>query len=282
MTVTAAEGHLVSSDGLKLFYRRWPAPQPRAICLLVHGIAEHSGRYGHLAEALTSHQFDVLALDHRGHGRSEGRRGDCRSLRQFVEDLHLLAGQARAKVSRTLPLALVGHSLGGLIALAYAAAYPGSAQAVAVSSPSLKLAHETPPLKVAFVTAVSRVAPAFHFQNGVNPRHLCHDPAVVRAYETDPLIHRVLSARCAVALRQAMLRSQELAKKLTIPCLILQAGADELCDPRAAERFAANGSDSRITFRRYEGMYHELFNEPEKERAIADLCTWLDGVLRSC
>jgi len=282
MTVTAAEGHLVSSDGLKLYFRRWPAPQPRAICLLVHGIAEHSGRYGHLAEALTHHRFDVLALDHRGHGRSEGRRGDCRSFRQFVEDLHLLAGQARAQISRMLPMALVGHSLGGLIALTYAAAYPTEVNAVAVSSPALKLTHETPPLKVSFVTAVSRVLPEFHFRNGVNPRHLCRDPAVVRAYETDPLVHRVLSARCAVALRQAMLRSQELAKEIRIPCLILQAGADELCDPRASEQFARSGSDPQITFRRYEGMYHELFNEPEKGRVIADLCAWLDEVIRSC
>lgn len=279
MTVAAAEGHLVSSDGLKLFYRRWPAPQPRAICLLVHGLAEHSGRYGHLAETLARQQVAVLALDHRGHGRSQGRRGDCRSLRQFVEDLHLLAQEARTQLSHSLPLLLVGHSLGGLIALAYAVEHPEGTRAVAVSSPALKLAHETPPLKVAWVTAVSSVLPTFPFQNGVNPLHLCRDPEVVRAYQTDPLIHPLITARCAVALRRSMLRSLDLAARLKIPCLILQAGADEICDPRAAEQFQSRAPDSFVRFRRYDGFYHELFNEPGRERILGDLCQWLETVL---
>ena len=272
-------GRLSSADGLKLFYRRWIAPRPRGICLLVHGIAEHSGRYEHLAQALTARGFSVWALDHRGHGRSEGLRGDCRSLEQFVEDLHGLARTVRAE-TRDLPMILVGHSLGGLISLSYAAEHPEEIRAVAVSSPALKLSHETPPWKVALVTATSRVLPMFPFQNGVNPKNLCRDPQVVEAYEKDPLVHRVLTARCAVALRDAMRQSLELARRIKIPCLILQAGADEVCDPETAAEFSRRADGAGILFRRYDGLYHELFNEPQRAEVIGDLCQWLDGILK--
>lgn len=281
MTITAAEGHLVSPDGLKLFYRRWDALEPRAVFLLVHGLAEHSGRYLELAQTLANRRFSVWALDHRGHGRSEGQRGDCRSLQEFVQDLHQLSSQAHAK-NPSLPLILIGHSLGGLIALIFATTYPHQIRAVAVSSPALKLAHETPPLKVAWVTGVARIAPTTPFQNGVNPRLLCHDPQVVEAYVKDPLVHRVITARCAIALRHAMRQSMQLATQLKIPCLILQAGADEVCDPEAASEFSKRAGDSLVQLRRYEGLYHELFNEPQRDRVIGDLCEWMDQVLRSC
>ena len=277
--VSATEGNFRSPDGLSLFYRRWTVPQPKGICLLIHGTAEHSGRYQHLAQALTAHGFSVWALDHRGHGRSEGLRGDCRSLEEFVEDLRLLAQQARIGMQR-LPLLLVGHSLGGLIALSFCARYPEEVRAVAVSSPALKLAHETPPWKVALVTATSRVMSTFPFQNGVNPKVLCHDPQVVEAYEKDPLVHHILTARCAVALRHSMRQSLELARQIKVPCLILQAGADEVCDPETAAEFSRRANGTGITFRRYDGLYHELFNEPQRAQVIGDLCQWLDGILK--
>ncbi len=281
MTIAAAEGHLVSPDGLKLFYRRWDAPQPRAICLLVHGLAEHSGRYVTLAETLANRRFSVWALDHRGHGRSEGRRGDCRSLQEFVQDLRQFSLQAHAAVP-SLPLILIGHSLGGLIVFSFAATYPDEVRAVAASSPSLRLTHETPPLKVALVTGVARIAPTASFGNGVNPRLLCRDPQVVEAYVKDPLVHHVITARCALALRHAMQQSMQLATQLKIPCLLMQAGADEVCDPEAAAEFSKRAADSLVTFRRYEGLYHELFNEPQRQQILSDLCAWIDQVLHSC
>lgn len=278
--VSASEGNFAAHDGLKLFYRRWEAGSPKGICLLAHGIAEHSGRYQHVAGALAQRGFSVWAPDHRGHGRSGGLRGDCRSISDFVEDLRLLGAKA-GETLPGLPLAVVGHSLGGLIALNYAARYPAELKAVAASSPAIKLTHETSPLTVAVVTAVSRVFPAAPFHNGVNPNVLCRDPAVVEAYKKDPLVHDILRARCAVALRHAMLESMSLAEKIKIPCLILQAGADEICDPVAAERFAGRLNGNGV-FRRYEGAYHELLNEPDRERAVRDLCDWLEEKIRSC
>lgn len=274
----AAEGSFLSSDGTAIFFRRWETPRPRAVCLLVHGVAEHSGRYSHLAQALNERRFSVWALDHRGHGRSGGRRGDCRSLDEFVADLHRLVELA-GREAPGIPRVMVGHSLGGLIALTYAVKHPGELRAVAVSSPALRLAHPTDPVTVFVVTNTAKVLPAFPFNNGVNPRILSHDPEMVEAYRRDPLVHRVLTAQGALALRDAMRDSLSLAARLSIPCLLLQAGADEVCDPAAAAEFAAAAPKNLMTFRRYDGFYHEIFNEVERRRPIEDLCRWLETTL---
>lgn len=277
------EGFFETRDGLRLFYRHWDVSRPRAVCLLVHGLAEHSGRYGSLAGRLTAKGLSVWSMDHRGHGRSEGIRGDCRFFQEFVDDLHLLKQRA-AEALPGLPLFLIGHSLGGLMALTTAVDHPQEIRGVAVSSPALKLAHETPAWKAALVTATAKIAPRVLFKNGVNPADLCRDPQVVEAYRKDPLIHSVLTARCALALQDALRGSLELAGRLNLPCLILQSGTDQVCDPETTREFArrAVSRGTPLSLRRYDGMYHELFNEPERGRVIEDLCNWLDGILRSC
>lgn len=267
-------GVLETSDGIRLFTRRWEVREPKGICLLAHGLGEHSGRYEYLARRLNECRLSVWALDHRGHGRSGGRRGDCQSVEQVARDFHRLVEKAVGE-SPQLPRILIGHSLGGLVALTYASLYPVSIQAVAVSSPVLKLAYDPPKLKVALAEGLSKMLPATPIPNGLRPEWLCRDPAVVQAYEKDPLVCRMLTARCAIALRDAMAQAASLAKKLQVPCLILQGGADRICDPEAAARFAAQKDSPQMTFRRYDGLYHELFNEPEKDRVIEDLIRWI-------
>lgn len=270
-----AQGQLIAKGGLRLSYRGWETASPKGICLLVHGLAEHSGRYERAARVLNRHGFSVWALDNRGHGRSEGLRGDCRSLDEMVQDVAQLGCTIRA-LHPSLPQVMVGHSLGGLIALACAARFPERLKAVAVSSPALRLTHETSLFTAATVTTLSRVLPTTPFANGVDPAVLCHDPKVVEAYRNDPLVHRVLTARCAVALRKAMRESAGLAEQIRIPCLLLQAGQDQVCDPAAAEQFARRAKNGLITFKRYDGLYHELFNEPQGEAILEEVGRWLD------
>lgn len=277
---TETQGFLTAGDGTRLFTRNWDSFQPKAHAIVVHGIGEHSGRYEWLAQSLAQRHWVVWALDHRGHGRSGGGRGDCAGLESLIGDLDRLV-DLQAETAGHLPCLMVGHSLGGLIALTYAARYPEKIKAVAVSSPALKLTHPPSPLKTAVVTAVSKILPGWPFPNGVNPKNLCHDPAVVDAYERDPLVHRVIRARCAVSLNRAMKESLSLADRLKIPCLILQAGADEVCDPLAVEAFAQRARKSPTTFRSYPDLYHELFNEPQKEQVLADLLAWAEEALRS-
>lgn len=275
----AAEGTLLSPDGVPLFYRRWDAFQPRAVCFLVHGLAEHSGRYEPLAQLLVRRRFFVWAMDHRGHGRSGGLPADCTGLDQLVDDLRGLIRKA-AEAMPHLPRILIGHSLGGLIALSYAARHADEIRAVAVSSPALKLKIQTPPWKIHLVTATSRIFPTFPFQNGVDPKRLSSDPAVIEAYKRDPLIHRALTARCAVGLDRDMRDSLRWANRLRVPCLILQAGSDTICDPAASETFAQSVRGAPMTFRRYEGLSHELFNEPQRDVVIGDLIRWIEGLLQ--
>lgn len=272
------EGFLLADDGTRLFFRRWEAEGAEAVCLLAHGLGEHSGRYEGLAHRLTERRFSLWALDHRGHGRSQGLRGDCRSLEQLVEDFHRLVERARQEEPR-LPRIMVGHSLGGLIALAYAVRHPEAIRALAVSSPALRLAEAPPKAKVLLAHGMARWLPTTPIPNGVAPSLLSHDPQVAAAYESDPLVHRLITARCAVALDRAMKSSLDLAEKLSIPCLILQAGADRICAPEAAAEFAGRAA-GLVTFRRYEGLYHELFNELDRDRVIEDLVRWLEEVVR--
>ncbi len=273
-----AEGFLQSEDGLRLFLRRWEASAPRAACILVHGLAEHSGRYEILAQNLTQRGFSVWAMDLRGHGKSGGGRTDCRSLDDYISDLKQLIFKIQSEVP-ALPRFLIGHSLGGLITLAYAAAYPESLRGVAVSSPALKLELELPKFKIMLTKTLDRLLPTTPIPNGIDPALLSRDPEVVLAYKKDPLVERRLSARCAVALRNAVAGSFSYASRIKIPCLILQAGSDRICDPEGASEFARCAPADLISLRRYDGFYHELFNEPEKKQVVDDLVRWLENLL---
>ena len=156
MTLTH-ENSLRSSDGLRLFFRHWPARgTPRFVALIAHGMAEHAGRYEELAGILSADGAVVWAIDHRGHGHSQGRRGDFRSFQEYIDDLDLLTEHARAK-NPGLPVVLIGHSLGGLIALAYAAQHGNKLAAVAASAPALELVQKIPALKIRVAEILEKI-----------------------------------------------------------------------------------------------------------------------------
>lgn len=277
---TLTESFIQTADGVRLFVRRWEAPQPKAVCLVIHGLGEHGGRYEALAQDLNGRGLSVCAMDHRGHGRSWGRRGDCASIAEFTRDMNLLVEKVREAAPAQTRI-MIGHSLGGLLALRYATEYPQQIKAVAVSSPALRVALKLPRLKVALVETLARIIPITPVHNGVNPRLLSRNPDVVERYRHDPLVHHLITARCAVLLREAMRESPGLAARLKIPCLILQGGSDAVCDTDAAAEFAQVAPQSLVEFHRYEGLYHEIFNEPERDRVIEDLCRWMEKVLAS-
>ncbi len=270
------ENFLRSADGLRLFFRYWPAQEtPRFVALIAHGMAEHSGRYEDLAGILSAHGASVWAIDHRGHGHSEGRRGDFRSFQDYLDDFDLLTERARAK-NPGLPVVLIGHSLGGLIALAYAAQRGEKLAAVVASAPALELVQKIPALKVRLAEILSKIAPATHLPNGVIPGFLSHDPTVVNEYKTDPLIFSVITARAAVALRKTLAHSASYAAQITIPCLILQGEADPICSAHASQQFASHCKQA--VYRGYPGFFHEIFNETGRQKVFDDLIAWIDEV----
>lgn len=268
------EGTLMGTGKIPLWYWVHPVEGARAACLLVHGVGEHSGRYRHVADVLNCCGLTVWAMDYRGHGRAGGRRGHCEAFRELLDDVHQVLTRMRADAPE-LPAVLIGHSLGGLLVLAYALESPAAVRAVVASSPALALAVPPPRLKVWMAHTLGRWWPALTVRNGVRPAWLSHDPAVATAYHADPLVHPFISIGGYLAIRQAMVLTRARAAQMAVPCLILQAGDDHLVSIEASRRFAAQVRSPGSAIRVYPGMFHELFNEVGRQQVFDDLCQWL-------
>ncbi len=262
--------------GLRLYWQAWiPEGEIRAVLLLAHGYGEHGGRYQTLADHFVPRGFAIYALDHRGHGRSEGVRGHCGRFAEFVADLHAFRVRVEEE-QREKPLILVGHSMGGLIAIRYLLAHDQGLSGAVLSSPTLGLGDE-PSRWLQFLGRIlSWIAPRTSFRGNVEPEFLSHDPAVGRAYSGDPLVHGRATARFFSEFKWAMRNANERAAEIRLPLLILQAGDDRLVDPRAVGEFAGRVGKEGKKFHLYPELYHELFNEIEKEKVFADMGQWLE------
>jgi acylglycerol lipase len=265
----------VATDALPLYAQRWlPDYEPAAVAVLSHGLAEHSGRYQALAERLVREGYAVYALDHRGHGRSQGRRANIDRFDQVVGDFCAFVRESASQHPRT-PVFVIGHSLGGAIAFAAALRIQESLRGLVLSAPALAAGEAVSPVKLALVRVLSVVAPNAGAVQ-LPATAVSRDPQVVRDYEADPLVfHRAVPARTALELLRAMHGFPLDAPRLRLPVLVQHGSADSLV-PLAAVRpvYDALGSRDR-TVTVYDGLFHEVYNEPERERVIGDLCRWL-------
>lgn len=274
------DGQFAGHGGLRLYWQAWlPETDVRAVVLVAHGYGEHGGRYGNLVEALVPRGFVVYALDHRGHGRSEGPRGHVSRFAQFVADLHSLRVRIEDE-QRAKPLFLLGHSMGGLIAVHYLLTHASGMAGAVLSSPALGLVNEPSRPLQWLARVLSWIAPRTSFQTNVEPESLSRDPAVGQAYRADRLVHRRATVRFYSELKRAIVDARERAAEIRVPLLVLQAGDDRLVDAQAAESFFADiGAETR-EFRRYPEHFHELFNEIDKQRVFAELERWLEDRLQ--
>ncbi|MCX7055972.1 MAG: lysophospholipase [Proteobacteria bacterium] len=272
-------GLQASAGGGEIYVQSWlPEQAPRGVVVLVHGLAEHCGRYGELVERLTGRGLAVYAMDHRGHGRSPGPRAMIGRFRWLVEDV-----QTRLEVARGahpgLPLFLLGHSMGGAIALETALSQPVSLAGLVLSAPALGADPAVPALQVAIARLLSRVAPSIGVLR-LPADAISRDPLVVGDYERDPLVYRgSIPARTAVELLQAMRGFTARAAALRVPTLVLHGTADRLVPIAQAESVWRTFGSADFSVQRYEGLYHEVFNEPERARVQADLQAWLEARL---
>lgn len=268
---------LTGQRDTRLFAQRWdPDGEARGAVVVAHGYAEHSDRYRHVAAALVASGWSVLALDHRGHGRSQGRRAVTDHLAWLVSDLHALVGRA-AKVGPQSRPVLLGHSMGGGLAAAYALAHPVELSALVLSAPALGMAATTPPWQRAAMKALSALAPGAGTVR-LPAAAVSRDPVVVKAYEEDPMVfHGKVPARTA----REMLRASDLvarrAPELRMPLLVMHGGADSLVPPAGGDTLYRQAGSSDKALKVYPGLYHEIFNEPEKDTVISDLLAWLEG-----
>jgi alpha-beta hydrolase superfamily lysophospholipase len=271
-------GTLTSADGVKIFFRHYPAESERARMVIAHGLGEHSGRYRNVVERMLPKGISVWVPDHRGNGQSEGKRGHVLNFVQYLADLRLsveLAGVGRPEGMKCF---LLGHSMGGLIALYFAQQYPGFIDGVVASSPALGMAIEIPAVKKVLGSLMSYIWPGLTMGNELDAGKVSHDPEVVRAYKTDPLVHDRVSARFFTEFLAAMETVYVQASALKVPTLLQVAGDDQLVNARSSVQFFKQLDLEDKTLHVYEGRYHEIYNEGEdlRRQVIEDLEEWLE------
>lgn len=272
------EGWVRSADGVRLSWRRRSpeAGEPVATLLFVHGLGEHSGRYQGVLDSFAERGFECWALDCRGHGMSPGRRVHVKHFDELLADVRSVAELALDKAPN-LPFFPVGHSQGGLIVLRYALTHPEDLAGVIASSPFLAVHPDTAPGAAlrAVARALSVLAPGLMFPSGVDADLLSHDPRVCTAYREDPLVSRRVSARWFTSVTAAQTETRAGAAELRVPALIMQSGADRIVDPAATRDWATAAPAELVEYVEWEGLYHEMFNEPERERVFARMEEWL-------
>ncbi len=270
------EGTLATGDGLTLYQQWWlPDDDPKAIVLLWHGLGEHSGRYQHVAEALTDAGYGVYAVDHRGHGRSDGKRTFVRSYNEFMDDLVLARNFAQEQHPR-LPLFVLGHSMGGNLALSHVLDHQEGLAGVVLSGALVKPGDDVTPTELKLLELVAKVAPSVR-PKALDATSISRDPAVVEDNVQDPLVYSgKISAGMAAALMQSTRRFPDRFVELRLPVLVLHGTEDRLVSIEGSRELEAGAVNADVTAHYYDGLYHEVFNEPEQATVLADLVTWLD------
>ena len=294
-------GPFTARDGENLALYEWPldawtddAAQgglaPRAMVLLLHGLGEHAGRHDKLACQLLDWGFAVRAYDQRGHGRSTGQAGVLPYETALLDDLAEVVDDTRQRserlpraggITKPLPLILLAHSLGGLVASRFVALKMRPVDALVLSSPALDAGLTV--FQKLLLALLRRLAPNLRVNNGLEPRYLSHDPQVVKAYRADRLVHQKISARLGQFMATAGPATVAAAAHWSTPTLLLYAGADRLVNPAGSRAFAKNAAASpavkpgTLTSQCFDGLYHELFNELDAAPVLVSLKTWLDA-----
>ncbi len=274
------EGFFPGVRGVEIYYQYWlPDGEPRAVLLLSHGLAEHSGRYANLVGYLVPRGYAVYALDHPGHGRSAGRRVYVERFEDFTDVLSRYLGKVRGW-QPDRPVFLVGHSMGALIGGIFLLRHQTELAGAVLSGVPFKIPDNVLPITVVLSRILSRLAPRVGVAS-LDARGVSRDPDVVRAYVGDPLVYTGrTTARLADELLKAILRLREAAAGITIPLLILQGGADVMVDPDGARALYEEIGSADKTIKVYQGLYHEIYNEPEHERVLRDVEAWLEARLK--
>jgi alpha-beta hydrolase superfamily lysophospholipase len=270
---------VTTDDGLRLRCRGWPLPTARGTVLIVHGLGEHIDRYAAPAGRLNALGWRVAGFDQRGHGRSDGPRGGMARDDDLLRDLATTVDAVRAAWPG--PLLLLGHSMGGLVAARFVAeglqaqpaAWHREVDALVLSSPALDPGMTAG--QRLLLAVLGRLAPGLAVGNGLNPSWISRDRAVVAAYESDPLVHDRVTPRLARFILDGGALVRSLAPRWSLPTLLLWAGSDRCVAPAGSAAFAALAPARVLRAQDFAPLFHEIFNEPEKDEVFAALGAWL-------
>jgi acylglycerol lipase len=269
-----SDGTLTGAAGVQIWWQSWePQADPKAVVVIAHGAGEHSGRYDHVAARLTSERYVVYAPDHRGHGRSSGPRALIDRVDNAVSDLDQIVVMAAGK-HPGLPVFLLGHSMGGLISVCYAIDHQNKLTGLLLSGPLAALEAASPPVRM-IAAILSTLTPQLGVF-AVDASLVSRDPAVVKAYQEDPLVHHgKLPARTVHELANKVGAFPSTVGAITVPTLIMHGTADQLAPLAGAKMLAGTISSADKKLIPYEGLYHEILNEPEQQQVMDDMCAWL-------
>ncbi len=257
-----------SQDGTKL--RIGKSGDASRHVLLVHGLAEHMGRYAHVVEALNSAGWSVTAVELRGHGESDGKRGHVDRWEQYLDDVRAAAATIDG------PVVLLGHSMGGLVALDLAiSGLPNGINALVLSDPNVAVAIEAPAVKVMGAKLLSRLFPRLSLANELDASLICRHQPVVDKYLEDPLVYSTITPRWFTEMVKSQERVVANATRYDTPLLMLLGEGDAICDWKASAALARNWGGEAHTVT-YPELYHEIFNEIEGEQVIKDMIAWLE------
>jgi alpha-beta hydrolase superfamily lysophospholipase len=275
MTTTRTERNFDGVGGVRIVYDVWtPDAPPRAVVVLSHGLGEYARRYDHVAQRFGEAGLVTYALDHRGHGRSGGKRMLVRDISEYTADFDTLVRIA-TREHHGLKCVVLGHSMGGGIVFAYGVERPDNYDMMVLSAPAVAAQELVSPLMIVAAKVLGTLVPGLPVQE-LDVAAISRDPAVVQAYNDDPLVyHGKVPAGVGRALLEVGETMPQRAPALTAPLLVVHGSDDRLIPVDGSRRLVECVGSTDVEFKEYPGLYHEVFNEPERDQVLGDVVSWI-------
>lgn len=267
-----------AKDGTSIYWAGWtPEQAPKAVVQIIHGYAEHIGRYSNVVEQLLPAGYAVFGTDHRGHGKSEGKRGHVGSFQEFIDDELQFRREVIDAQFPGCPCFMLGHSMGSIIAMNLVEQSPAGIRGLVLSGTGSRPGEEIPKIIIGITKILSRILPSVHVKSPLPPEFISRDTEVVKAYVDDPLVYNVITPRLAHEMNRYVVIGAQNAFKIRMPVLI-QLGSTDTAFSGQYELYQKIGATDK-TYKNYEGLRHEVYNELPEDRAVAlaDLSQWLDA-----
>ena len=270
-------GVFLADDMVRIFYQSWQAQKPKGVVVISHGLGEHSDRYSNIMNALAGAGISFYALDHRGHGKSGGKRGHVDRYMKYVDDLKKLVDTLVKTENPGLPVILLGHSMGGLIAMRYALEYPEDLKGLILSAPALVPAVAVPGWKKSLGRIFSVIAPGLAMNNELDPADISSDPDVVQAYRDVPLVHDMVSARWYTEYLDTAEYCLARPAEIEMPLLVIHGTADRMVSPESSRIVFENASSRDKKIFTWEGLFHETMNEriEDRKKVLKTISAWI-------
>lgn len=269
-------GTFIGKGGIEIFFQQWEVTNPKAILVIIHGLGEHSGRYGNLIDALQNKGIAIYGLDHRGFGRSGGKRGHVDSFMDYIYDMKIFVNMIKDKHPGK-PVIMLGHSMGGVLALKYALTHAEDLDALILSSPGLVPAIKVPAWKKNLAVFLSSRIPSLTMPSGLDATTISRDKEVVKQYLSDPLVHDKVTPRFYVEMMNTIDECINRCGEIKLPLLLFHGTADALVLDEASKIVYQKASSKDKTLKLFEGLYHETMNElePDRKKVLSFVANWI-------